>query len=99
MSVFGQVKGALDAQKKAKEIDKKLSGIVATGEHDLVKVEINYKGEIKEFHIDRDKFNPDDLDALEKSVVRAYENAQKNIQKIMIDAAKKDPSLLEMFGG
>jgi len=98
MSVFGQVKGALDAQKKAKEIDRKLSGVIANGEHDIVTMKINYKGEIKELHIDREKF-AGDLDSLEKSVIRAYENAQKNIQKIMIDAAKKDPSLLEMFGG
>lgn len=99
MSVFGQVKGAIDAQKKAKEIDRKLSGVIANGEHDLVSLKINYKGEIKEIHIDKERLDSDNLEALERAIMRAYENAQKNIQKIMVDAAKKDPSLLEMFGG
>lgn len=87
--MFGKAKEQFDFIKKAREIQKKLKDQVITGESGAVKIVMNGELKVQKVEINKEDFDANKLDVLEKDIKAAMEKAITKSQEIGAELMKE----------
>ena len=84
MALFSQLKQIKDLRKQAKEYKNTMGDESVTGEHGAVKITIDGTQKVQSVDLTADKLSPENKADLDKDITKAFEDAQKKLQKIML---------------
>ena len=83
--MFNKIKALKDIRSQAKELEKVLADVTATGSSKGLTVTINGKQEILSLDIPEDMDRDKIADALKEALNSAFKDIQKDVQKAMKD--------------
>jgi len=86
--MFDKMKKIYELRKQAQVMQKELQAMDIEGESGIVKVVISGEQKIKNIDIDKEQFNPDDLESLERDLKEALSRAIDRSQKIAAEKMK-----------
>ncbi len=84
MALFSQLKQVQKLRKQAKEYKNTMGDESVSGSHGAVSVSMDGTQKISAVTLNAEELKPENKDKLEKDIVKAFEDAQKNLQKVMM---------------
>jgi DNA-binding protein YbaB len=84
MALFSQLKQVQKLRKQAKEYKNTMGDESVTGTHGAVTVGLDGTQKIQNVQLDAEELKPENKEKLEKDIEKAFEDAQKQLQKVMM---------------
>jgi len=97
MELFKAAKEAMSMRSKFSEMDKKLKAQILDIEYKGIKIKVNAKNEFLSLELPEDLLK-EDKDKIEKQILKAFDEASQESQKVMAEEAKKITGDLKIPG-